>query len=88
MRDRARLQLSRRKVRDRSIALLLVGAVLLMPPIGALSLIDGHIASIPIPIVYVFVVWILLIGGTALLSNRLQEYDDSIQAAESADPEA
>ena len=78
MKDRANLQLTRRKVRDRSVALLLVGIVLLLPPVGAVSLIDGSIADLPIPLVYVFCVWLLLIGGAALLSSELRDSDETI----------
>jgi len=69
--DRAVLQRSYRKARDRSMALLLVGIVLLTPPVVGVSLIDGKIAGIPVPLFYIFIVWALLIAGTALLSRRL-----------------
>ena len=51
MNDRANQELSRRKVRDRSIALVLAGAVLVTPPVAAVSLIDIDIAGLPFPVV-------------------------------------
>ena len=63
---------ARRKARDRSIALLLVGVVLLMPPLIGVSLVDGTVAGVPIPLLYVFAVWAALIGGAAVLARPLQ----------------
>jgi hypothetical protein len=80
--DRAELQLSRRKVRDRSIALLLVGAMALMPPVVGVSLIDGTIGGVPAPLVYVFVVWLALIVGTAALSRPLLDTEESSSSTE------
>ncbi len=75
MKDNRDLQLIRRKVRDRSIALVLVGAVLLMPPIGGLARIDGTVFGIPILLVYMFSVWAALIVGAFLLSRPLRDTD-------------
>lgn len=87
MTDRAHLQLARRKVRDQSIALLIAGAVLLMPPVAGVSLIDQDIGGIPFPIIYVFLVWIVLIFGAALLSRPLRDEDDAISSVQSNTPE-
>lgn len=70
MLDRAQIQLRRRKVRDRSVVLLIVGAVLLLPPIGSISLIDVKIAGVPAPVLYVFAVWILLIAAAAIFARH------------------
>ncbi|MGI9419953.1 MAG: hypothetical protein ACR2RA_19180 [Geminicoccaceae bacterium] len=82
MTDRAQLQLSRRKVRDRSIALALVGTVVLMPPVAGISLTDGSIGGIPVPILYVFVIWSALIAGAAALGRPLLDTDESASSAE------
>ncbi len=87
MNDRANQELSRRKVRDRSIALVLAGAVLVTPPVAAVSLIDLDIAGLPFPVVYVFVVWFLLIAGAALLSRPLREEDEALGSSQTGDPE-
>lgn len=84
--DRAELQLSRRKIRDRSIVLVLVGTVLLMPPAVGISLTDGRIGGIPVPILYVFVIWAALIAGAALLGRPLADTDDSSSPTEPTDP--
>ena len=64
--------LARRKARDRSIALVVAGTALLMPPLVGVSLVDGTIAGMPIPLVYVSVVWAALIAVAAVLARPLQ----------------
>ena len=64
--------LTRHKARDRSIALVVVGTALLMPPLVGMSLVDGSVAGIPIPLVYVSVVWAALIAAAAALARPLQ----------------
>ena len=64
--------LARRKARDRSIALVVVGTALLMPPLVGMSLVDGSVAGIPIPLVYVSVVWAALIAAAAVLARPLR----------------
>ena len=65
--DNADLQLARRKIRDRSVALLLVGVVLLMPPMVRIAQIDTTVFGLPFALVYLFSVWGLLVIGGALL---------------------
>lgn len=77
MTNNADLQLARRKVRERSIALLLVGVAFLMPPIAGISLIDHEIAGMPIPMLYLFAIWALLIVGAAALARPLRDSEDS-----------
>ena len=69
-------QLSRRKARGRSIALLLGGFAFLMPPIVGISLIEGEIGGMPVPMLYLFMVWALLILGAALLARPLRDGED------------
>lgn len=73
MRDPVDLDQNRRKARDRSIALVLVGSVLLLPPLIGVSLVGGTVAGLPVPLLYVFAVWAALIAGAALLARPLQE---------------
>ena len=82
MADRGQLDLSRRKVRDRSVALLILGILLLLPPIAAVSLLDRNIGGIPIPVLYVFVVWICLIVGGAILAYPLRDGDETSEQPE------
>ena len=73
--DRAKEQLARRTARDRSIALLLIGTLLLLPPFASIFLIDGNVVGVPIPFAYILTVWALLIAGAALLSSTLGDGD-------------
>lgn len=78
--DRKNDLLSRRTAPDRSIALLLVGTVLLLPPLATIFLIDGKLAGVPIPLLYILIVWGLLIAGGAVLARPLRE-NDSLTAS-------
>jgi len=62
----------RRKSRDRSIALLIAGLVLLLPPMVGASIIDFRPFGIPFSLVYLFVVWAMLIAGAAYLARHLR----------------
>ena len=73
--DRGTSQVRHRKARDRSVALLLLGGVLLLPPIGAIFRLDTTLFGVPFPLAYIFVVWVLLIVGGALLVKPLQDGD-------------
>jgi hypothetical protein len=73
--DRGTSQVRHRKARDRSVALLLLGGVLLLPPIGAIFRLDTTLFGVPFPLAYIFVVWVLLIVGGALLVKALQDGD-------------
>ena len=78
--------LTRRKARDRSIALVVVGTALLMPPLVGMSLIDGSVAGIPIPLVYVSVVWAALIAAAAALARPLQNSETTAPSEGANDP--
>ena len=86
MTDHADSHLSRCKARDRSIVLVLVGTVILMPPVAGIALIDAKIGGIPFSLLYVFVVWALLIAGAAALARPLLRSDGSTYPAETPDP--
>ena len=73
MTDRAKEQLARRTARDRSIALLLIGTILLLPPFASVFLIDGNVVGVPVPFAYILAVWALLIAGAAFLSLTLRD---------------
>lgn len=61
------------------MALMIIGAVLLLPPVAGIFLIDGSIADLPIPMLYVFAVWIILIAAAAALSRSLREGEEPPQ---------
>ena len=70
------------------MALMIVGAVLLLPPVADIFLVDAKIAGLPIVMVYIFVVWIMLIAGAASLSRSLRDGDEPVPTAEAAESEA
>ena len=71
--DRA---LADRKTGDRAIILLVIGCLLLLPPLAGIFQIDWRIFGIPFTGLYLFAVWGALIAGTAVLSQRLQRNAD------------
>ena len=77
MADRDVTGLSNRKVRDRSIALLLFGFAMFLPPIASVSAIEAKIGGIPFTLVFLFVVWALLIAGAFLLARPLLASDEA-----------
>ena len=79
--------LTPRKARDRSIALVVAGTVLLMPPLAGVSLVDGSVFGMPIPLVYVSVVWAALIAVAAALARPLQN-SETTASSESANDAA
>ena len=83
----AELGLARRKARDRSIALLVAGTALLMPPLAGVSLAGDTIAGMPTPLVYVSVVWAALIAAAAALARPLQN-SETTASSENADDDA
>lgn len=75
------------KYRDRSIALLIFGFVVLLPPIAGLALIDAKIFGIPFPVFYAFSVWAILIAGAVLLARPLRESDTSTSSTDPLNPD-
>ena len=63
--------LSDRKTADRALVLLLVGCLLLTPPLASIFQLDIRVLGIPFTGFYLFVVWAALIAGAAKLSQRL-----------------
>lgn len=86
MTERADSHRSHRKIRDRSMVLVLVGTLLLMPPLAGIMLIDGKIGGIPVPLLAIFAVWGALIAGAAALSRRLREADTAGAAPPEVEP--
>ena len=81
--------LSDRKTRDRAVVLLLVGCLLLTPPLAGIFQIDTRIMGIPFTGFYLFAVWGALIAGAAVLSSRMQksaDWDNAQDAGSGEDP--
>ena len=83
MRDRALQQRRHRKARDRSLVLLLVGLILLMPPVAGVFQLDAALDGLPATLIFVFAVWALLIAGAAALAGPLSQ-DEEDQAVDGA----
>lgn len=73
MSDHGDIRFRHSRARNRSIALLWFGIVALMPPMVGSSLIGGTVFGLPVPVFYVFLVWVILIAGGYLLSRALDE---------------
>lgn len=76
--------LADRKTGDRAVILLVIGCLLLTPPLAGIFQIDLRLFGIPFTGLYLFAVWAVLIAGTAVLSKRLQRNADR----ENQDPDA
>ena len=80
MSERGEQYLTSRRVRDRSVILLLIGLALLVSPMAGIFEIDAKLSGIPVTLIYLFAVWAGLIVGAALLSRQLR---NSSERAES-----
>ena len=85
MSERTDPHASRRKTRDRAIALLLAGILLLLPPVAGVSLIEAKPGGLPFPLLYVFAVWAALIAGALMLAGPLLASD--ADPARNSDPD-
>lgn len=86
--DRAEEQLRQRKIRDRSLVLLLTGIVGLMPPVANIANLPLSLGGVPLVLVYVFAVWALLIGGAILLAGSLHKVDEAERLGRSGEDPA
>ena len=75
MDDRADQDRRHRKTRDRALIVLLLGLVLVMPPIAGIFEIEARVFGIPATLLYLFVVWAGLIVATSVLARSLLRSD-------------
>lgn len=75
MDDRAGQDRRNRKTRDRAFIVLLLGVVLLMPPLAGIFQIEARIFGLPATLVYLFIIWAGLILATAVLARALMRSD-------------
>ena len=73
---------SRRKLENAALALLVFGAVLIVPPILSIFNVPVRILGVPLVVMYLFMVWITLVGVTLLLSRRMPQSEISRDVAE------
>lgn len=64
------------KPREAAALLLCLGAVLLLPPIALIFAKPGHLLGIPLPVFYVFGIWIGLIVAAVIISRYLPDTAD------------
>jgi len=64
-----------RKTRDAAVVLPILGVVLLCTPLVSAFAFESQVDKIPDAVLYVFGVWFILIGCTAILSRRLNHKD-------------
>jgi len=88
MKDRASQQVRFRKAKDRSLVLVLVGCILLMPPVAAIFQLDATWNGVPATLMFVFTIWGVLIVGAAALSKSLNQEDDQAASGDPVDEEA
>ena len=71
------------RARDVARIVTLLGAVLLLPPVVVLFATDVRVGGLPLIVVYLFGVWLALIGCARVLAHRLEPPppDASVTAA-------
>ncbi len=77
MNDRAGSYVRARKTRDRALVLVVIGLLLLMPPVAGIFQVDGKLFSLPGTLIYLFAVWALLILGAVRLARALANSEDT-----------
>lgn len=75
--DRATQHRRASRTRDRALVLLIVGTVILMPPVAGIFQSTAKLGGIPVTLHYLFLVWSLLIAGTAILSRALVRSEEA-----------
>ncbi|MBB4302946.1 hypothetical protein GGD81_001984 [Rhodobium orientis] len=84
MSDHPEVQFLHRQTRDRAIVLVIFGVAVLMPPMVGISLIPHKIAGIPVPLLYVFSIWICLIAVAFVLARRFGDTDPTVSSHDPA----
>ena len=74
-------------MRDQSVALLLVGLVLLLPPVAGIFHLNDKIWGVPFTLIYLFLVWACLIIGAKRVATGLSRAQNSEFAAGSTEPD-
>ncbi|MEM0989052.1 MAG: hypothetical protein AAGK00_09230 [Pseudomonadota bacterium] len=64
------------RVRSKAMILLILGVVMLMPPVATIFHLESKILGVPITLLYLMAAWAALILGAALLSRQLMAISD------------
>ena len=65
--------MKQRKLESVALLLAVFGTLLIMPPLVLLFVHEGRLFGIPIPIVYLFAVWAVLVFGARRLAHLLSD---------------
>jgi len=71
--DLARRAYRRKKIKDTAFLLPVLGAFLLASPIIIIFATDGQIFGLPLPFVYIFGVWLLLVLAARRMARLLSD---------------
>ncbi len=76
MRDPTGTNTDQRRTGEKAAVVLLIGLILLMPPVANIFSLQHKIAGIPFMLVYLFVVWAgLIFAGFRMSRRMLQDYE-------------
>ncbi len=71
--DLAKRANRRKKIKDAALVLPLLGAFLLASPLITVFATDGFIFGLPLPFVYIFGVWLMLVLAARRMARLLSE---------------
>jgi hypothetical protein len=61
------------KPRETAALILCLGVAALMPPIALIFGKPGFILGVPVPVLYIFGIWLLLVAGAVAISRILPD---------------
>jgi len=64
------------KPREAAALLLCLGAALLLPPIALIFAKTHRLLDVPLPVLYIFGVWLLLVAAAVAISRYLPDTSD------------
>jgi hypothetical protein len=65
------------KPRETAALILCLGAALCFPPLALIFAKPAFLLGVPLPVFYIFGVWVLLVAGAAATSRLLPETESS-----------
>ncbi len=68
--------MERRKLQSAALFLTIFGAMLILPPLVLLFNIRARFLGVPAEVIYLFVVWLGLVGAAAWFAYRLPPTDE------------
>ncbi len=68
---------NRRKLENAALALSVFGVILMVPPLLSIFNIPIKLFGAPLVVIYLFSLWLVLIGATFFLSSRLKSPNEN-----------